>query len=225
MKKIMLIFAVFLFCWSCDVPGSVTDTDLNTMVSQSRTLYDNDEGEDDDPGDEDCEMEEVEEEGSSGGGYTRPSFPSPSTCPAYIQIQLFRHNYYQDPLTVEGIDDMIYAFSYHSYNGYTKTFPLNKTIHYRDVNYGLANLCKYNFNDVMSSIKVFNDTAYPIEVTLYEHANYDGKEFSFPVASEDSKSYVSLKRESLNWLTSWNDDVSSIKIKIKGIVIQNSFEF
>ncbi|MCP4159099.1 MAG: hypothetical protein GY760_03415 [Deltaproteobacteria bacterium] len=212
MKKIMLIFTVLLFCWSCDVPGNMVDTELKEADFQSRNLYANDEDdEDDEPGDQDCDEDEEEGGGSSGGSYTRPSFPKPipSNLPN-VKIQLYKHNYFVEPLTVEDTTNMISGFRY---LGSGESYDSNTG--YKTTTWGLDNLCKYRFNDEMSSIKVFNNTGYPIDVVFYEHANYKGTRRTFHIYSENPLEFESLKRYSLDMWTSWNDDVTSIKINVK----------
>ncbi len=213
MKKIMLILTVLLFCWSCDVPGDLTDTE-NQMESRGV-------GDSPDPSIND-ELEDPTNPGwsTSGPRPDPPTFPKPvySYLPN-VRVYFFYDRYYQKPLIVEGTTNMISAFGWVpeickcSYN-------------YIHSNCGIANLSDYYFNDAMSSIKVFNDTENTIDVVFYKHKNYGiGQGFggthsiyeeSFSIESGKAMEFESLRRHPIELdLTSWNDDISSIQIKTR----------
>ncbi len=193
MKKLLLIIAVLLFCWSCDVPGNLTYDGGDS--EESRTLDFDDDG----------EIELIQKPNFP----ERPVYPSltfpkpiPSDLPD-VRVQLFKHNYFVEPLTVEGTTNMISGFKYLSSSASASSI------------WGLSNLCDYNFNDEMSSIRIYNDTNSIVIVYFYEHSNYGGEKDSITVRPGKSEEIVSLKRESMNMWTSWNDDITSLKIVVE----------
>ncbi|MCP4178766.1 MAG: hypothetical protein GY756_13455 [bacterium] len=221
MNKFMLIFTVLLFCWSCDVPGNVVDTELGAADVQSRKLYDNNEGEDDDPGDQ---AYDPMDDGDGNGGGTpvepnlattnNPIFFGSSTIFPSVRVQLFRDKYYGDPLIVEmryswtsETDNMIYGFE-----------KLPATTQFQSPtaeDWGLTDLNDLRFNDQTSSIKIYNDSIYPIKVIFYKDKNCDrdGKQFSKIFNPKESKGWSNLSKINANSLFfSWNEDISSIRI-------------